>query len=180
MLLTWIRSLVKQLKITRSPYRIIGFILSVAIACSAFAVATHRIELPYTLGIQPANERCLDANLLLFHYGKFPVKRGDWVMFRPFGALSYVREPYVVKIASGVPGDHLVIKHSLVLVNDKLVAVGLDDAPIVQKNASQLERDEIIPADSYFVTATHPLSFDSRYWGYLKADQVEGLAKRLF
>ena len=150
------------------------------LASISIAMATKAVTLPFNFAVQSFNENCLDAKLIFMSYGKKTIERGSWVIFKPFGMLSYVKDPHIVKIASGLPGDHLKIVDGNTYINDKLVATGLPDAPIVKKTPKELERDEIIPQGKYFITATHPLSFDSRYWGYLDESQIEGKGYRLF
>ena len=67
-----------------------------------------------------------------------------------------------------------------VLINGKVVAKGL---PLVDKSkvsTKAFERDEVIPEGKVFMTGTHPLSNDSRYWGYLDLTAVVGKGYKIF
>ena len=160
--------------------RIVFGVLSLLLLWGVYAIASHRISLPIAIAIQSNEERCLEANAMLLVRTQSAINRGDWVAFEPFGALSYVKVPYVIKIVAGIPGDHLAIKHGAILINGKQVASGLPDAPIFGKPERYFEKNELIPNGEYFVLATHPLSMDSRYWGYLKESQIQAHAYRLF
>ena len=163
-----------------SSKRIVFGLLSPFLLWGVYAIASHRISLPIAIAIQSNEERCLEANAMLLVRTQSTINRADWVAFEPFGALAYVNEPYVVKIVAGIPGDHLVIKGSSVLINGMQVASGLPNAPIFRRPERFFEKDELVPKGEYFVIATHPLSMDSRYWGYLKEGQVKAHAYRLF
>lgn len=160
--------------------RIAFGVLSLFLLWGVYSVASHQISLPLAIAIEPNEEKCLDANAMLLLRWESTIDRGDWVAFEPFGALSYIKTPYVVKIVAGIPGDHLVIQNGSVLINGKQVASGLPDAPLFGRPERSFEKDEFIPNGEYFVVAMHPLSMDSRYWGNLKESQVKAHAYRLF
>lgn len=86
----------------------------------------------------------------------------------------------IIKQLVGIPGDRLLINRRGVFINDQLLSTDLSIARLLyQKEASDFYKDEIIPADSYFVFGTHPLSNDSRFWGYLPISDVLGKATGL-
>ena len=139
--------------------------------------------LPISIGIDPHQEHCLTH----FHAGlliKIPpqhISRNELVIFKPFGALSYVRQPYVMKEVAGVPGDRLVISNGMVTINGHVVVSGM---PLLgyyhQISVASLNRNETIPAHHYFVIGDHPRSDDSRYWGYLQEPQILGHAIAIY
>ena len=45
---------------------------------------------------------------------------------------------------------------------------------------SSLDKSEIIPKNQFFVIGDNPLSYDSRYWGYLPYGDILGTALALF
>lgn len=138
--------------------------------------------MPFGFAYDPNREHCLTN----FHLGVFlkhhpsEVHRADLVMFLPVPALSYVREPFVLKQVAAVAGDHLVIKDQLVSVNGHPVVRGLALAGIYGQTAAALERDEIVPPGRLFVFGDADRSDDSRYWGYLESSKVVGTVARLF
>ena len=146
------------------------------------AVNYYWFKSPVTIGFDPNDEKCI-PNLhvsLLVRQKLTDIRHGDLLFWVPSGALSYVKQEYVLKQVSGVPGDHLQVKGSNVFINGEIVARGL---PLVDTNTVSLnafERDEIIPQGHVFMTGTHPLSNDSRYWGYLNIAEVSGKGYKLF
>lgn len=153
------------------------------IACLAVLLAGRVAGgMPFGLVYDPNRLHCLTD----FHLGVFLKHRPshfaqrDLVMFQPVPALSYVREPYVLKRVAAVPGDHLVIKGQAVIVNGREVVHGLELADVYKVTAEQLQRDEQVPAGKLFVIGDASRSDDSRYWGYLDATKVVGTAHRVF
>lgn len=138
--------------------------------------------MPIGLAYDPNREHCLTD----FHLGLFvkhrpsEFHRSDLVMFLPVPALSYVREPFVLKRVAAIPGDHLVIKDQVVTVNGREVVRGLALANVYGKTAAELQRDEVVPPGRLFVFGDAARSDDSRYWGYLESTKVVGIVTRLF
>jgi conjugal transfer pilin signal peptidase TrbI len=120
-----------------------------------------------TFGFDPQDEKCLpDLHLaLMVHHAPKVVRSGD---------------PFILKLAAGVPGDHLSIHHGVVRINGAQVVQGLPLAGAYQHTEQDFERDEVIPPGKYFLVGLHPDSNDSRYWGYLDAGQIEGFAYKVF
>jgi len=139
--------------------------------------------LPFTFAFDPNAEQCLpDLHLALLTRQKpAAIADGDLLYWKPSGALSYVKTQYVLKMVAGKPGDHLVIRDGAVAINGKTVVSGFPLAEeFYHRNARQLEKDEIIPAGKFFLIGTHPLSDDSRYWGYLDKSAVVGSGYKVF
>lgn len=130
----------------------------------------------------PEDQACLPNLHLAFFVYKTPntVRRGDYVFWKPYGALSYVREAHVLKEVAGVPGDRVRISEGIVYINGRQVAAGLENAPMYGRSAESFEVDETISPGRYFVIGTVQYSNDSRYWGYLPHDRIEGFAYRVF
>lgn len=135
-----------------------------------------------TLGFDPQKERCLpDLHLaLMIHRAPGAVHDGELLFWKPQGALAGFHEQFILKEVAGVPGDHLTIAGGKVMINGKTVVVGFPLARYYKRPSSDFSRDEVIPAGKFFMIGTHPLSNDSRYWGYLDAGQISGFAYRVF
>lgn len=119
---------------------------------------------------------------LLVHHQPAEVERGDYLFWKAsaIGALSYVKEDFVLKRVAGVPGDILRIQGDRVLINGKLVAEGLEDAVLYKRRPADFERTEVIPPRRYFVIGTARMSNDSRYWGYLPHEAIVGKGYRIY
>jgi len=137
-----------------------------------------------SLAVDLHPERCLEnikfAALLHFKPTAFEIRKGDLIYWRPTGALAYVEDEYVVKRVVGVPGDVLEISGDDIRINNQVVASGLPSRPIERVSARSYDKLESIPKDAFFVLGDNPLSYDSRYWGYVPYSSVEGRAIALF
>lgn len=116
----------------------------------------------------------------LIHRQPNQVQGGDYLFWKPSGALRYVNQEFVLKRVAGVPGDRLLIKDQNVYINGKLTVSGLPLSGLYRVSPKQLERDEVIPPGRFFVIGTHPNSDDSRYWGYLDIKNVAGIGYKIF
>ncbi len=134
----------------------------------------------YSLGIDPSNERCLpEVHLtVLKRIAPVSVRSGDLVFFKPDSHFTWVKTAYILKRVAGIEGDHLVIKGDRVSINGKLLVSGFPLAKFYR--GVDFSRDEIIPKGELFLVGTHPLSDDSRYWGYEHLSNIEGTAHAIF
>lgn len=127
-------------------------------------------------GIDNQVEPCLpDLHLaMMFKFTPHQVNAGDMLYWKPSGALSYVKAKYVLKVVAGVPGDHLLIVGDDIRINGVIIASGFPNKNFY--TTQSFDRDELIPANSYFMLGANPKSNDSRYWGYLLKPQIAGWA----
>ncbi len=146
------------------------------------AVNHYILDWPITLGFDPNDEKCLPGvHLTLLVKSAHPQpKDGDYVFWRPQGALKDIKQAFIMKRVAGAEGDHLLIKNGLVMINGHKIADGLPLIDPSKVAPSAFDRDEVIPAGKLFMIADHPQSYDSRYWGYLDVSAVVGLSHILF
>ena len=156
---------------------------AIGLACAVALYAGHGRTF-VSLAYDPHEVNCLpELHLaLLVHRQPARVERDDYLFWKPsaIGALSYVKEDFVLKRVAGVPGDRLRILDGQVFVNGKLVAEGLEDAVLYQRRPADFERSEVIPPGRYFVIGTARLSNDSHYWGYLPHEAIVGRGYRIY
>jgi conjugal transfer pilin signal peptidase TrbI len=127
----------------------------------------------YQLALR-SDESLPDYRLFLIQKGREP-QRGELVAFvmaqasadrvQPAGpARPYTRVGVLwTKRLVGVPGDQVEVRGRQVLVNGAVVGEGL-------------ERDRLgIPPGQYYLALPHPRSFDSRYYGYVRAEDLRGV-----
>jgi conjugal transfer pilin signal peptidase TrbI len=146
------------------------------------ALNFYVLDSPVSIGVDPNEEQCLpDVHVSVLFKNK-PVQAvlGDYVFWRPQGPLKDVKQAFIMKRVGGVAGDHLVIKDETIFVNGIKIAQGLALIDRSKVQASAFERDDVIPEGKVFLVADHPMSFDSRYWGYLDVSALEGKAYVLF
>ena len=134
----------------------------------------------YSLGIDPSYERCLpDVHLtLLKRIAPTSVSHGELVFFKPDSHFTWVKTAFILKRVAGMEGDHLVIQDDRVSINGKLIVSGFPLAKFY--SGIEFSRDELIPKGELFLVGTHPLSDDSRYWGYEHLANIEGTAHAIF
>lgn len=155
-----------------------------ALTASLSLVLIYWFGLPVSIGYDPQVERCLpDVRLsLLVHQAPSDIHDGDMLVFsKSKDILNYLTTDYAMKIVAGVPGDHLAIRNSKVFVNGKEVASGFPLAETFYHHSSSFyDKEETIPVGKLFMIGTHPLSDDSRYWGYLDRSDVRGIGYKIF
>ncbi len=151
-------------------------LLSVLFTHAARWVGAH-----YRIGLDTQQTLCLNNEarvFLIVRSNPDRLWRGDIVAF----AADRRMEPFfpsgtiVVKYLAAVPGDRVRVDRGGVRVNGVQVASGLVHAAKLNRHESSFYREEIVPPAHYFVIGTHPKSFDSRYWGLVRQNQLLGKA----
>ncbi len=136
------------------------------------------------IAVDQHSQRCLEnakvAALIHIKPDSQNIGRGDLIFWKPFGPLEYVKDEYIVKRVVGVAGDLLRISGERVTINNRLVATGLPSASQADLRAHVFDKFEVIPSDQFFVLGDNPLSYDSRYWGYVAYSNIMGTAIALF
>jgi len=137
----------------------------------------------FHLGIDDQKELCLpgDHRWFLIDRHDQNIWRGDLVAFEadermaPWFPLGQV----VVKIATGVSGDHVEVEADHIVINGTIVSDGLALSEKLGKPPRDFIRQMNIPGNAIWVTGSHPRSFDSRYWGFVYERQIIGKAYAL-
>jgi len=105
-------------------------------------------------------------------------RRGDVIVF------EFPKDPekdYIKRIV-GVPGDEVRVADKRVYINDRLYSnpheLHKRSGVIPGKTSPRDNMDTIlVPPDSYFVLGDNrDDSYDSRFWGFVRKDQIKGLA----
>ena len=129
-------------------------------------------------------DRCLPnikaALLVETKPGVKNILSGDLIFWRPYGPLSYVNDEFIVKEVVGVEGDFLSIEGETIKLNNITVATGLPNSSPQEQRAHKFDRSETIPEAQFFVLGHNPLSYDSRYWGYVPYQKILGRAIAVF
>jgi signal peptidase I len=120
------------------------------------------------------------ANHLLVEFSS--PQRGDVIVFK----YPEDESKDFIKRVIGLPGDRVEIRHQQAYINDQPLtepyAVHLKGVPA---DMALRPRDEfgpvIVPADSYFVLGDNrDYSLDSRYWGFVKVEEIMGQAYSIY
>jgi conjugal transfer pilin signal peptidase TrbI len=134
----------------------------------------------FHLGIDDQKELCLPGDHRWFLIDRLDqnIWRGDRVAFEADERMApwFPVGQVVVKIATGVTGDHVQVDVNHAIVNGVTVSQGLALSEKLGKPPSDFSRRETVPAGAYWVTGTHVRSFDSRYWGFVYERQIIGKA----
>lgn len=150
-----------------------ALLMSVALTLFYFGFLAH-----YRLGLDLQNIRCLPWQVWVVDTADRHVTRGAYMEFRTDERVAAFFEPGspFLKQAVGMPGDHVVVKEGVVLVNGNPLAE-LNLAQKTDRPLSSFDRDLIVPAHHYWMMGTHPYSYDSRYWGLVDQSQILGRGK---
>lgn len=103
-------------------------------------------------------------------------KRGEVIIFRP-PETAHARGKEFVKRLIGLPGDNIAIKDHQVIINN--IPLKKED---YLKETMFFDMDQVkIPQDHYFVMGDNRNnSDDSRYWGFLPRQNIDGKALFVF
>jgi len=129
-------------------------------------------------GITPS----LDKRLFLIDLGNLSIQRGDYVAFRtPDLRPYYPAGSLFCKRVVGVPGDTILRDgQNFLLCNGESGRCRWFEARRTDSQGRPAPQfwpqTERIPEGCYFVVGTHPRSFDSRYWGYVRRKAIVGKA----
>jgi len=140
----------------------------------------------YRLGLDLVDgESCLPYTAYIIDLNDKNITRGDFFAFESKGmGPFYPDKTQVIKIATGMPGDKVTVDENVRVNMQKFGETNhLKEGGKLYKLGKRLKdylRDETIPEDKIFALATHPRSYDSRYWGYVSKEQVIGRAIPLF
>lgn len=86
----------------------------------------------------------------------------------------------LLKVAKGCPGDRVRIEGRDVYLNDWWAGQAVTD--LNDGTPMEMIRAGTIPAGHYYMWASHPASFDSRYAAFnlIPGEQIIGTARRIF
>lgn len=128
----------------------------------------------YTIGVDLQKRACLPWRVYLIEKGTpAAISGGDVIQFTARRMGHGFDGRHVIKMIAGVPGDRVVVKGDRVTVNGRDYGA-LDLIGKLQRRPGGFDRVEQVPAGSVFVVGTEPRSYDSRYWGMVKIEEIDG------
>jgi conjugal transfer pilin signal peptidase TrbI len=129
---------------------------------------------------------CLPETFFLIDLNDQNVGRGDYVAFRteqmePF----YENGTTAIKILAGVAGDQVDVDATGATVNDKYWGPLHHIRPEgrlteMGRSVADYTRSLTVPEGEMWMMAPHERSYDSRYWGTIREEQVIGRVIPLF
>lgn len=145
-----------------------------------FAVIVQWVVAHYRLGFSPEAEQSLDSGYFVVRLSNASPRSGAFVAFHLDRAIGrYPAGTWMVKRVVGLPGDLVEVRTDSTLVNGQVVAGPIDGADTLHIDPASLERSFVLTRGHYFVVGTRPHSYDSRYWGPITREQIEGEATLL-
>lgn len=108
-------------------------------------------------------------------------KQNDhYMMFTPPIKNQYTEKAkHLIKYVSCKEGDVLHVEGMNYFCNGAQIAIALPSDHRGHK-IDHFDFDGVIPKGKYFVTGTHPRSYDSRYFGFVDQSNIERGAKPLW
>ncbi|MCK7553313.1 signal peptidase I [Marinobacter goseongensis] len=137
----------------------------------------------YLITFDRQAEPCFEWRLFIVDTQNKTPKRNDLVAFRARGMQPALEDgELAVKQAVGMPGDTVEVSETVTRINDQprfrsgLYLLDKLDG----RSAADFTRVLQISEGNYFGMGSMESSFDSRYWGFIHADQVVGVAVPIY
>lgn len=143
----------------------------------------------YRIGIATQSSTCLPGwRVFLMDLDDRTPRRHAIYAFRtrgivvtlPTGQTLFRDGTEIAKIVAGLPGDLVEVARDVTRVNGVVEGEGLDLARTLRKNPEDFVRRDTVPAGHYLFMGRTRDSYDGRYWGYVRADQIVGRAYHLY
>jgi conjugal transfer pilin signal peptidase TrbI len=141
----------------------------------------------YRLGLDlMEGEHCLPYTTYIIDLNDKDISKENFFAFSSKGMEPFYEDgTQVIKIAKGMPGDLVTVTNEVIRLNHQKLGemIHIEDGGKLIKLGRKAEdyvREELIPEGEIFAYATHPRSYDSRYWGNVSNKQVIGRAFPLF
>lgn len=137
----------------------------------------------YRIGIDSQMDKCLPGySVYLIDLKDRAPKKGEVFAFAARGMEPFFEDgTQIVKILTGMPGDTVEINQDLhVMVNKEIVGLGMDYAEQLQLQLDKFIGKAVLSEGNYWFMGKTRRSFDSRYWGTVKEEQILGRAYALF
>lgn len=155
-----------------------------AVVFGACCVATHFISENAILGVDKQKNPCIDARILVVWKSDELPAKGDLFAFRaPKGVEPvYDAGTLFAKRVVGQAGDMVEIKaDETIWVNDTQVGRGLPHLALAtQEQKQKFYGKRRLGDGEWWVMGDAIMSFDSRYWGVVKTEDLLGRAYVIF
>ncbi|NGZ66619.1 S26 family signal peptidase [Vibrio aestuarianus subsp. cardii] len=145
---------------------------------AAFHIVFTTFEKHYHIMVDTQEERCIpEYSVYLVKKNIESIEKGKIYAFKARGMEPFYLEGVTIgKYASAIEGDKIVQNEQGVFINGLLTLTGYPSADKLGVKASKFYTKYTLDKEQIFFTGTAPRSYDSRYWGAAKADQVIGEA----
>lgn len=140
-------------------------------------------SLRYSIGVNGQIVGCIQGNFFLVDHKDRVPKQGKIFAYRSMQAEPvYPNGTLMAKYLAAGPGDTVEVTPDFrILVNEKQFTRGLPHLKDADdETLKNFIGKRVLKADEYWVLGDLPMSFDSRYWGAIRVDQLVGRAYVLF
>lgn len=170
------------IKITKAELP--GFLIKGLSIVLLLYVAGHYFAKNYSIGIDKQKDPCIPGNrvYLVEKKSALDIERDKIYLFiskdlSPF----YHQGTKMLKYARALPGDQVrITEHDDVYINNRYIASGLPVADTMKIDKQKFRGSQIVKDNEYWFMGTSPRSFDSRYWGSVKRNEIVSRAYPLF
>lgn len=155
------------------------FLIKMAIVFALIYTAGIAFASRYRIGIDSQIVKCIPGySLYLIDKKDTTIQRDKIFLFKAKGLNPFYEDDTdMVKYLRGLPGDTVEIQKNLnIYVNGNYFGYGLVHAETLGTPKESLIGKSKLKKDSYWFMGTSNQSFDSRYWGTVKYDQIVGRA----
>lgn len=137
----------------------------------------------FTVSLPAQEYSCLKARVFLVDRKNVELRREHLIAFRlPVDTPYFMKNSRWIKKLVGMPGDTVSVTSSGVKIEDKFYPNNINQLLYALKIESGDEYFQTftLKQDQYFVIGETPLSYDSRIWGTISADDFIGTAYAIF
>lgn len=137
----------------------------------------------FYIGIDSQEYSCLPYTLFIVDTKQRDIERGQFFAYTAKGMQPAVQDGQIaLKQAVAVPGDTVNVGAEETLVNGAPQPNGLlrHADKLDDRSIEDLVRTLEVSEGELFAMGTEPASFDSRYWGTVKGNQIQGRAYPIF
>lgn len=159
------------------------FLLRALLLSTVIVLVIQTVAGRYRLGIDSQIIRCLPHRYYLIDLQDKQLIPGKLYAFSARGTQPFfIDGTWLVKRLVAGPGDSVAIAADTeqLTVNGRLVARGLPISSKLGVPAAQFAGKRQLQPGEYWFLGDNSGSFDSRYWGVVKDEQIIGRAKALF
>lgn len=157
------------------------FLLKEKIIIGITGIVVIFVLLGYRIGVEAQSLACIPYNITIEHLRKpATLHRGDLVLIVMHGEIGHGFDNKPTgKMVAALPGDHVVIQHDQLYVNGVKLLRPMDLDAILYKKPGAFDREFTIKPGELLIVGTEPRSFDGRYWGPAKINEIVGTVSPL-
>lgn len=151
------------------------------------ALVVNQVGKSFAITINVYPETCIDNSRLMVldlrgFKGVSEFKKMDAVAFKSKSMRRFFPEHTIyAKYVAGVEGDVIRVNDGAVFINDKEWGrLNLVTSKKLKEPMSSFDRTFTVGKDELLMLGTHPDSYDGRYWGVIKKEEILGRVYQIF